>query len=838
MSDDLLDSLPEPSFVCRLVAEGLERVDQEGLAAVDRLCEDHPEHAEEIRRRMRALCDVGLVDDGRSFGHYRVVRTLGRGGMGVVYLARDERLDRLVALKALPERLVPNDRARERLQREIRAVAQLQHPAVVPIFDVGEEAGAPYFTMEWIEGLTLAELLDRARQQGLPPEQLSAEDLLAGDSARSWIEAACRLVLSMARGLHHAHEHGVVHRDVKPQNIMVGADGRARLFDFGLARLQGEAGLTLTGDLAGTPFYLSPEAASSRRVELDARTDVYSLGVTLFELLTLRVPFTGQSTAEVLRQISLREPPLPRKLNAEVSRDLETVCLTAMEKEPDRRYDSAAAFADDLQRLLAFRPVLARPVGPLVRALRSVRRRPALAAAVALSALVLVGTPVLLGVANRAIAAERDAATTAAHEARAQGLRAEAESQRAHAEARAAEAARAATDQALQEAQLAADSKARAVDFLLALLSPANPWAIEHDLQVVDILRRGAAGVGQALEGDARLEASVRQSLGLALMGLGQLSEAGEQFELAWALADDGEQLHDDLVAVSANNLMAVHSQNQRFDEALEVGQLALTVNTRLYGEHSLQVADVVSNLAIIANRKGWGAQAEELFRHVLQLRTELLGEDAPLVAETLYNLGLSLADENLDEKQQLMERALAIQRLRLPEDDPVLSMTLGGLAQVHYTRAEYPQAIELQEEELRIKRLRLGEQHWELAPPSVRLAFMYVKTERFDLAEAPLRLADVLYSQSFPDGVRQHVTTLRWLATVLAELQRPQEAEPFLLRALEMQPRVSPDDGAGLRSLRTMQVDLLQRLERDDEAQALLDLHPDVSWPASPTGS
>jgi serine/threonine protein kinase/tetratricopeptide (TPR) repeat protein len=859
-ADTLFDGLDDPSDVCRLVAEGLEGVEREGRVALDRLCAEHPDHAEELRRRISALAGVGLVEDGRRFGHYRVVRTLGRGGMGVVYLVRDERMDRLVALKALPERLVPNDRARARLQREIRAVAQLSHRAIVPIYDVGEEDGAPFFTMEWVDGRTLAELIIAAKARGLPPEQLSAVDLDSPDATRGWVETACRLVQIVARGLHHAHQHGVVHRDIKPQNIMVGHDGRPRLFDFGLARLEGEAGLTLTGDLAGTPFYLSPEAASARRVELDARTDVYSLGVTLYELLTLQVPFAGRTTEEVLRQIAVREPPLLRRLNADVSRDLETICLTAMEKDPNRRYASAEAFSDDITRLLSFRPVQARPVGTLVRGWRATRRRPALAASVLLGLVILIGTPVGLFLANRAIAGERDAAELAAtvaqqewSRAETQSARAQAESERALAEsdrardeeekakqaAVEADAARARADAALSEAQSASEAKDKVVEFLLAMLMPTNPTEVDHDLTVSDVLHRGADTVGSALAGEPRLQASVRQSLGNAFIGLGEFDPALQQFTAAWDLVQaENDPSLDDSLAVSLGNLVIVHTTYKQYDQALQVGQAALDVNARLYGDDSLEVSDVLSNLAIVADRMGESEHAEIMFRRVIEIRSPTLGEDHARVAETYYNLGLCLPWERREEKAQLFDRALQIQRKVLPDDDPNLAMTLGGLAELHHNNGDKEQALAVQEEGVAILIRRLGELHPDVATASTRLAFMHIRYEQYPQAEPLLRRAVEGYTRAFPNGHTRRLGALKWLASILAAMERPHEAEPFLDQAWEEFLRVSADDDDERVTLVKMRADLAYRLGRPEEADALLAQHPDVDWTAGEDGS
>ena len=393
-----------------LVALCLERVDSEGQEAVEQICEAHPEHAQELRQRILILRRLGLSRPKASpkpFGRYELLRELGRGGMGVVYLARDEQLGREVALKALAGPLVTSGRARSRFEREIRAVAQLKHPGIVPIYEVGEADDVPYFTMEYVEGRTLGHVLHSLKRLEVSTPELTTTHLsvasftaaLLDDSSstlplserpqprevrppppptlpqelpaswgKTYVETVCRFVIQVAEALGHAHAHGVVHRDVKPSNVLIDPRGRALLFDFGLARLASDESLTLTGDFAGTPSYVSPEQARGRRV--DHRTDLYSLGVTLFELLTLHRPFEGQTAQQVFRQLTSKDPPLPRHYNRLVPRDLETICLTALEKDAERRYQTAYELASDLRRFLEFRPVLARPAGLSVRAAR------------------------------------------------------------------------------------------------------------------------------------------------------------------------------------------------------------------------------------------------------------------------------------------------------------------------------------------------------------------------------------------------------------------------------------------------------------------------------------
>jgi serine/threonine protein kinase len=310
-----------------------------------------------------------------------VLEELGRGGMGIVYKARQERPARLVALKVILAGSEAEPERRARFLAEADATARLQHPGIVQVYEAGEHAGLPYLALEYVAGGTLA---DRLRAGPLPP-----------------LEAA-GLLEAVARAIAHAHRHGVVHRDLKPGNVLL-AEGRdappdggaagekgkppaagrsPKVTDFGLAKLE-RTDLTATGAILGTPSYMAPEQAGGAPREVGPPADVYALGAILYECLTGRPPFQGVNVLETLVQVRGQEPVPVRQLQAGVPRDLETITLKCLQKEPHRRYASADELADDLARLLAGRPVRARPVGPIGRGWRWGRRNPAVAALLA-----------------------------------------------------------------------------------------------------------------------------------------------------------------------------------------------------------------------------------------------------------------------------------------------------------------------------------------------------------------------------------------------------------------------------------------------------------------------
>jgi len=407
-----------------LLYVALEAFESDGAEGLQRLYAAHPEEAPELRARFRALRDAGLLDEAQrmrtglpeTIDEFRVLSALGEGGMGVVYLAEQPSLGRRVALKLVrPEHLLfPG--ARERFQREVAIVARLAHPGVAPIYSVGEVGGVPYFAMEAVDGATLAEVVKELA--GRLPNSLTGADLLAalracrakrgtkasssGSTelfAGSWAQVATRIALRVAEALAHAHERGVLHRDIKPGNVMLTEDGRVLLLDFGLASLQGTSRLTRTGSLLGSVPYMAPEQL--RGEECDARSDVWSTGVTFYELLTLRLPFQGRNDVEVRAAIERAQPRSPRAVHEGLTWEVETVCLAALEREPTRRYASAAALADDLRAVLELRPISARRPSPWQQLQRALRRHPLRAAAALFALVTLVGGPLTYGMIER-----------------------------------------------------------------------------------------------------------------------------------------------------------------------------------------------------------------------------------------------------------------------------------------------------------------------------------------------------------------------------------------------------------------------------------------------------
>ena len=378
MPDPTHSATPPGDPLDAVIAQYLEQVEAKEVPDREALLAAHPDLADRLRaffadydqidrqaadlrmsadpnRTTDAMPPAGQLPRVHYFGDYELIEVIAHGGMGVVYKARQVSLNRVVALKMILRGELATPRDVARFQAEAEAAANLDHPHIVPIYEVGECDGQQYYTMRYIEG---APLTRRPRAE-----------------ARQ--EAA--LVATVARAVHHAHVRGILHRDLKPSNILVDQAGTPFVADFGLAkRVDADRSLTESGALVGTPRYMAPEQAAGRK-DLTVGADVYSLGVVLYERLTGQTPFTGETVLSILRQVRETEPPRPSSITPGLNRDLETVCLKCLEKDPAKRYGSAEALAEELERFLRGEPIRARPVGQAERVWRWCRRNPVVA---------------------------------------------------------------------------------------------------------------------------------------------------------------------------------------------------------------------------------------------------------------------------------------------------------------------------------------------------------------------------------------------------------------------------------------------------------------------------
>lgn len=360
-----------------IVQEYCRQLDEGRASGVDEFCAGHPaELREELRERCLDVRYLKRVLPGseeaepareldQTFGDFRLLREIARGGMGVVYLARQRSLDREVAVKVLPAHLTRTRKQIDRFQREAHSVARLKHPLIVPVHAIGQEGENHWFAMDFIQGRSLYDELQLLRGEGSESERSTLPHPMSSE----YLVTVVRIVQRVAEALDYAHEQGVVHRDVNPRNILLDDEGVPHLIDFGLALDAHMTPLSLSG-IDGTPHYMSPEQAVGRRGPADHRVDVFGLGVVLYELLTRARPFEGNTLQEVLHEILHREQKPIREREPRVARDLETVCGKALSKSPEARYRTAGEFAADLRRFLAHEAILARPPSMIDRARR------------------------------------------------------------------------------------------------------------------------------------------------------------------------------------------------------------------------------------------------------------------------------------------------------------------------------------------------------------------------------------------------------------------------------------------------------------------------------------
>src|SRR3954453_10210659 len=527
----LQQDLPIDGELEAIVEGTIERAKKGQSVDIEQLAMLHPNFAEQLRTLLPTIemlmrfgdassqsgrrggrKGVAAVGLGREelLGDFRLLREIGRGGMGVVYEAEQLSMGGRVALKILPFVAIAEDKALQRFRNEVRAAAALDHAHIVSVYSVGEERGVHYYAMQLVRGQSLAELIRQLRTGkreqesassgfstvGLPPENKSSS---ADESTRrerahvgtvvdsrqpaEMFRIVARLGIQAAEALQHAHDQGVLHRDIKPGNLMLDAEGRLYVTDFGLARIGGGAGVTMTGDLVGTLRYMAPEQALVTRAVVDHRADVYSLGATLYELLTLEPAFDGSDRAQLLRQIAEEEPRPPRKLDRRIPSELETVTLKAMAKVPEERYQTAQQLADDLRAFLDDRPLKAKPPSLVGRAAKWSRRHRGLLAATA--AILLVLTIASL-VSNARLLWEQ------------------------------------------QRTKLAAAESRAVVNFLVndLLAAPKDEKKLDHEVTVTDVLVNAEAKISKALADQPLVEAGVRQVMAESYRALRKFDKA------------------------------------------------------------------------------------------------------------------------------------------------------------------------------------------------------------------------------------------------------------------------------------------------------------------------
>ncbi len=708
----------------------------------------------------------------RRLGRFELLGVLGSGAFGTVYQARDPELDRTVAVKVPRAGHVAGPQELDRFLREARSAAQLRHPAIVTVHEVGQSDGLPYLVSDCVRGVTLADLLSARRPA---------------------FREAAGLVAAVADALQYAHERGVVHRDVKPSNVLVGEDGQPYVMDFGLAKRDaGEVTMTVEGQVLGTPAYMSPEQADGEAHAVDGRSDVYSLGVVLYQLLTGELPFRG-TPRMLLHQVLHDEPRPPRSLNDRVPRELETVCLKAMAKEPGRRYPSAGELADDLRRWLKGEPVHARPVGRLGRGWRWCRRNRAVASL--LGSLLLVMT---LGVAVSLLFALQ-----ARQEAR---------------------AARAAEGRADANAQVALEQRGLALKALGDMVTTVQgelakkPGLEALQKKVLQIAIEALPAVAENSAAKVSLKgstlAAAHFNMGTACLKLGETHLAEQEYRRAEAIYEASAQAAPDDPAARV-------SRANQANALMQLGQVGLRKKQTTAARSSfLKAADLLADLEK-------GPPDDKTPPHSLKA----------LRADALFWLGVVTAETNPREARRHYQDVLRLrtelagllQTDRARSDLAGAYLLVGGadfrLGDITSAEGHYQGAVRLREEMARASpddaELRRG-----LGLARERLGDLYLRTRRPELAageyDAAARLFQGLFDKApqradFRDDLSRLLYDLG--LTALRRGDQGPAAEKFRasLRLREDRARDRGNIGA--------QIDLMMTLARCGEHRRAADL-------------
>jgi eukaryotic-like serine/threonine-protein kinase len=721
-------------------------------------------------------------------GDFQIVRELGRGGMGVVYEAQQISMGRQVALKVLPFAALANEMPLRRFKNEVRAVATLQHPNIVTVYSIGEERGVHYYAMQLIRGRSLAETIEQLASLKNDPQPLDGDSIsrlldssdsdsgavsaASGDAptvdhlgatvereteastdvkktdpemqagistlpatapTREYYRSAAKLGIQAASALAHAHENGVIHRDVKPANLLLDVSGNVYLTDFGLARIEADAGVTMAGQLLGTLRYMSPEQAMTKQAMIDHRSDIYSLGLTLYELLALRPAFGSKSRQEILAQIAFEEPTKLRRLVRSIPAELETIIGKAIEKSPEDRYASAGELADDLRAFLEDRPITARPPTLVQRLSKWSRRNRGLVAAGAAAGCICL---VLLVVSNILVAGQKALAEKAAAGERTQRQTAERER---------------------DAAQQARDQAEDVTTFLLAAFGSPDPERDGHTVTVVEVLDRAVETLESRQEMDSLRKAALLDAIGKTYLGLELGQEAIPLCEEVRTIYQEQLGERDPKTLKSMNDLAGAYGSAGRLAEAVGLDKQTLKLRQEVLGDRHPETLASMHNLAIAYGSAGRFAEALDLHEQTLSLMREVLGDRHPntLVSMQSVAVGCRLVGR-FNDAVALLEETLERDRAELGERHYSTLSTMNSLAVAYEQAGRYEEGRKLHEQTLSLSQEVLGDRHRFTLNSMHNMAQAYEQVgrnaEALKLHEQTLSLRQEVLGDQHPD--------------------------------------------------------------------------------------
>ncbi len=706
---------------------------------------------------------TNLATAGGAIGDYEILDEIARGGMGVVYRARQLSLNRTVALKMILAGKLATPSSMQRFRTEAEAAGRLDHPHIVPVYEIGEHEGQGYFSMKLIEGGTLADRkadLAPPLAEGRPstaverrdPKRQGRAPALKSESRNRQSKAA-RLLATVAGAVHYAHQRGILHRDLKPTNILIDQQGEPHVTDFGLAKLiEADAGVSKSSAVLGTPSYMAPEQAASGCQELTTAADTYSLGAILYELLTGRPPFRAATTLETLRQVCEEEPAPPHSVNSQVDRDLETICLKCLNKIPEARYGSALAFAEDLQRWLAGQSILARPTTAVERAWRWARREPAIASLSAAAILILLAGSIV--------------STWQAVRARRAGQFALAES--------------------------AGNDKV--VEFLRQMLE-GIPRAVargQDTRMMQELVDQAAARMDREIPIHHRADANLRVIIGRIYSNLGEPAKAEAMFREALATEI---QMH------GTNHAHVVRDATYLAQELLEQGKLrdaetaiqqALAIGWKGGAEELSEFEEALTVRAALLLRQGNATEAEALFRQILDARRPRLGNEDPLVLSSLNNLSAALLNQGkLAETEKIQRDVLALRKKILPSEESDVPMSLGNLAATLSALGKYSEATGLLREALALRQTSAGPEHPDTVESLIALGASLVNQGQLEESERMLRAALAAEKKHAREESLSTASALDLLGWVKDRQNNLAEAEELTTQALNLRKKL-----------------------------------------------